>query len=373
MKLEEINVKDIYAVCALGLCAFVFVLTSFIILSVNLPLGSDAYFHLQLSRLYAQGNFTGAFDFVQQVNKMPFYPPIYHLLIAPIASSPDPYTGLRILEMIFLPVTFALIAWLMWKVSGPKAALISGLVLIGSWSFMDGAIQARPESLDLLLYPLILWAALYTRKKWFAGLAIATVYNHGFAALTNIIGIAIKKLREKKSQTDVLQGGKTFTYPTHPWRKTMLISTAIITPIIVISLIYFTGAMQQWATYTPTENPQEALFWTYPPWIPFYAGITIMGFIFVFKKSQTELETLLKYGLAGNLIMLPFWADRWLQYSSIPLAMLTGLGVARWHGKKLYITLAVIGIGAWIYISNFILISLFAQWWQPGRFLGGGG
>jgi hypothetical protein len=350
----EINVKDtkaFYSVCALALCAFVFVLCVFIITSMELPLGSDAYFHLKLSQLYGQGNFTGAFNFVQQVNQQPFYPPLYHFMILPVSMSGDPYTGLRLLEMIFLPLTFAATAWVMWKLVSPKAALITGLVMLGSWSFMDGAIQARPESLDLLLFPLIVYAAVKAKKKWFSALSIITVYNHGFAALTNVIGIALNRFKQKS------------------WRKTLIAATIIIIPIILLSLYYMEGSMKQWATYTPTENPQEALFWTYPPWIPFYAGITLLGIIFCFKKGKTELETVLKWSILGNLVMLPFWADRWLQYSSMPWAMLVGTAISRWHGKKLYVALAVIAIGAWIYISFFLMISVNGGWWQPGRFI----
>jgi hypothetical protein len=365
------NTKLFYSVLALSLVTFVFVLTSVIILSEPLPLGSDAYFHLQLSRFIGQGNWTGAINLMFTVNKSP-YPPLYHILIAPIAISSDPYTGLRILEMLFLPITFALMSFVVWKHIGSKAALISGLVLISGWAYLDGAIQARPESLDLLIYPIILYAILSQRKKLSGILSALTVYNHGFAAFSNIWGIAIKKLRE---HTDINAGLDWQTkqikieMPKYPWRKTIILTLIAITPVLIISFYYFGGAWQQWATYTPTENPQEALFWTYPPWIPFYAGLSLMGWLFIFKKPQTQLESLLRYGLVGNLIMLPFWADRWLQYSSIPLAMLVGINVSRWYGNKLYITLAIIGIGAWIYISFFLLNSLTHNWWQPAKFV----
>jgi hypothetical protein len=344
------NTKVFYSVLTLALCVFVFVLTAHIILSMPLPLGSDAYFHLKLAIFLEHGDLVGWWNYMFSVNHY-FYPPIYHVLIIPFIAA-DPYAGLRVLEMSFLPVTFAAIAWITWKLSGPKAALITGLILIGSWSFLDGAIQARPESIDLFLYPLIVWAAVYNRRKWFSVFGIITVYNHGFAALSNIIGIALKKFKETQ------------------WRKTLLVSTLIILPIIIVGLYYFPGAWKQWSTYTPTENPQEALFWTTPwPWIPYYSGLTLFGFLFIFRKGKTETETLLSWGLIGNLIMLPFWADRWLQYSSIPLAMLMGMAVSRWHGWKLYIILIVIMAVAWAYISQFLLISFTKQWWQPGEFI----
>lgn len=372
-----LTTQQAYKLATLSLCGFVFVLTSHIILSMSLPLGSDAYFHLGLARHYGQGNITAAIDMMFTVNKSP-YPFLYHLLLSPIAVSPDPYTGLRILEMLFLPMTFALVSWVTWKLISPKAAFITGLVLMGSWSFLDGAIQARPESLDLLLYPLIIYLAVVGGKRWFGTLAAITIYSHGFAALTNIMGVAIKKFFEKEKHTAYeeptsltntwLREVKDILHPIYPWRKTIIITTLIVAPIIIMSLYYFSGAFEMWSTFKPLENPQEALFWEYPPWIPYYAGITLMGVAFVFRKGKSELETLLKWSLFGNLIMLPFWADRWLQYSAIPLAMLTGIGISRWHGKKLYIVLFAIALGSWIYMSNFILISLYQNWWQPGHF-----
>jgi hypothetical protein len=373
--MENINPKQFYSTVAIAMIVFVFCLTFVIVLSMPLPLGSDPYFHMEIARLYGTGNFTGAFNYIQSVNQIPFYPPLYHIALIPIAISPDPYTGLRILEMFAMPLTFFFTAWLLWKQSGPKAALIGGLILIGSWSFIDASLQARPETIDLMLYPLMLMALLSAKKKPFALLAIATVYNHGIMALTNIWGFVGKLIRKRT------------------WLKTLVLTTLAMLPILLLTLYYFTGGWSMWATTSPTENPQEVLFWTNPSWIPFYAGLTLIGFFFIFNKpiihdkehkhlilsitaltkSKTELEAYLKWGLLGNLVMLPLWADRWLQYSTIPLACLVGIEIARWHGKKLYVALAVIALGAWLYTSFFLFNSFYHNWWQPGYFIPQGG
>jgi hypothetical protein len=368
-----LNTKVFYSTLAIAMIAFVFALTFIIVLSVPLPLGSDPYFHMEIARLYGTGNFTGAFNYIQSVNQIPFYPPLYHIVLIPIAISPDPYTGLRLLEMFSMPLTFMFTAILLWKYSGPKAALISGLVLIGSWSFIDATLQARPETVDLMLYPLMLMMMLASKKKSFALLAIATVYNHGIMALTNIWGF-IKPLWHIR----IFPEGRI-------WVNTLFWTTIAISPVILLTLYYFSGGWSMWATTSPAENPQETLFWTNPSWIPFYAGITLIGFFFLFDKPfkkegttfswsliplrqfKTQLETYLKWGLLGNLVMLPLWADRWLQYSTIPLACLVGMEVSRWHGKKLYVALAVIALGAWLYTCFFLWNSIYGNWWQPGR------
>ena len=349
------DTKRFYKAITITLTIFVFILSTMIVLSAPIPIGSDPYFHLEIARLYGTGNFTGAFDYITTVNQIPFYPPLYHALLIPIAISPYPLEGIRILEILAMPLTFTAVIYLLWKFTEPKAAFIAGLVLLGSWSFIDAAFQARPETLDLMLYPVMLLAILSAKKKTFVISAVATIYNHGVMAVINIWGWLPKLFKAKKT-----------------WFTSILMITAISSPILILTALYFGGGWSMWATTAPQENPQETLFWTTPSWIPFYAGLTLMGFIFLvknFRNPKTELESYLKYGMLGNLVMLPLWADRWLQYSTIPLACLVGIEVARWHGSKLYVTLAVVALGAWIYISFFLWNSIIHNWFIPGAFV----
>jgi hypothetical protein len=220
--------------------------------------------------------------------------------------------------------------------------------LLGGWAFMDGALQVRPESLDLLLYPLMLFALMTTKKKSFAVMAIATIYSHGPAALSNIYGLAANQLSFFK------------------WRKTMIICVIIALPIIILSLVYLPGAFLKWGGASPTENPQELEFWTNPAFIPIYAGACLLGVPFLFAKHKTAFESLLTWGFVGNLVMLPLWADRWLHYSSIPLAMLAGMGIARLSGKKRVVAVLVVVSLYMIYYMTFIHLSAMGNWWQPG-------
>lgn len=376
------NTKQFYATLSIALIVFVFILSIAITLSAPLPIGSDPYFHLEIARLYGTGNFTGAFNYITSVNQIPFYPPLWQTLLIPIAISPWPLEGLRIITMFAMPLTFLFTSWLLWKQSGPKAAFIAGLVLLGSWSFIDGVYQARPETLDLMFYPLMLMMILAVKKKTFAGLALATIYSHGVMAVMNIWGWIPRLLKEKEQSnsvwgTQTMEQAFKFT-PKYrrTWLSTIALVTAISSPILILTALFFAGGWSMWATTAPQENPQETLFWTNPSWIPFYAGITIIGFAFCFtgaldwfkRRSLTELQTYLLWGLLGNIVMLPLWADRWLQYSTIPLACLVGLEVAKWHNKKLYATLAVIAVGAWIYISFFLFNTYTHNWFQPGAF-----
>ena len=346
---DNMNTRQIYSSLTVLLILFVFGLTFFIIFSEPLPLGSDTYYHLSLAKLYVSGNFTGALNWnFKYINY--FYPPFFHIVVlGPVALSSDPYLGLRILEALFMPLTFLAILWLVWKYASPKAALFTGIALLASWSFVDGTLQARPESLDLLLLPIVIYAVLETKKKTAGILSSIMVWSHGFASISSLFGIFVSKLKEKT------------------WRRTFIYAVLAVSPVIILSIVFFGGALKFYGHQTSTSNPQEWMFWNNPfPWIIYYAGLTLLGIPFLFRRNKTPLETLLTYAFIGNTAMIFFWADRWLHYSAIPWACLFGINVSKWHGWRLYLILTVtIAITA-LYVSVYLLTSSFHLWWQPG-------
>jgi hypothetical protein len=332
------------------LFVFVLGLTICIIHSETYPLGSDTYFHLKLADLYVKGNFTGAINTMFTVIKYP-YPPFFQaIVLGPIALSPNPYLGLRILEASLLPLTFLATMYLVWKHSSAKAAFFTGVALLASWSFIDGTLQARPESLDLLLLPIIVLAVLETRKKTAGIISSIMIWSHGLASISSLFGIFLLKLKDRT------------------WHKTFLYIILAIIPVIILSLYFFDGAIKTWIVgQTQTSNPQEYIFWHNPfPWILTYCGLSLLGIPFLLRRNKTKLETLLTFAFIGNTAMLIFWADRWLQYNAIPWAALFGIGISRWHGWKLYIAIGILTVVLAIYVSTFILYSINHLWWQPG-------
>lgn len=280
------------------------------------------------------------------------YPPFFHIVVlGPIALSSNPYLGLRFLETLFMPLTFLATLWLIWKYASPKAALFTGAALLASWSFVDGTLQARPESLDLLLFPIVAYAVLNAKKKTVGIASAIMVWTHGLASASSLFGIFMLKLKDKT------------------WRKTFIYTVAAVSPIITISLYYFGNAIAFWGLgQTSTSNPQQWMFWHNPfPWIIYYAGLSLLGIPFFLHRNKTPLETLLTYAFIGNSAMFFFWADRWLQYSVIPWAALFGIGVSRLHGWKLYTMLIIAAVWTALYVSIYLLTSQYHLWWQPGN------
>lgn len=357
------------------------------VLTSKYVIGADYYFHLDVATFYSKGDFLGGMNYILTNIYFP-YPPLFHILMVPSVWSGDPQLFARVAEILFMPVTYALVLRMVIKYAGSKPAVFTGLIMLGCWSFMDGALQVRPESLDLLLYPLIVGAVLSERKTLFSWLSLATIYSHGPAALSNVYGFALSKFREKK------------------WRRPLLHALVLALPIIAVSLLYANGAMVKWGGYSPTENPQEAEFWNAPfPFVPAYMGVTLIGLVYVCRnllvmhnnyfmgiwasgrstlldcldvlhllpavyqrlpEKLSEFESLLTWGFMGSLIMFPMWADRWMHYASIPLACLAGIGIARMTGKK-QLALGILVISAFmIYYAMWIMMSANGVWWQPG-------
>jgi hypothetical protein len=342
--------QKLWLLGCLLLVVVAFSITVFALSSVVVPIGADYYFHLKISNLIAQGNIVGAWQFPLTENYFPYGFLFFHFLIAPLSLTGNPYFGAMTLEALLMPITFALTVWLMIKKSNVQSAFITGICLLGSIAFLDGTLQLRPQSLDMLLYPLMLMAVFSVEKKNFITLALVTIYSHGIASLSNIYGVAIKLLREKQ------------------WRKTIIAGLIGTLPVILLSIYYIQGAFHKWFTIAGVNNsnPQQTMFWTNPIFIPFYSGITLFGFIYLFKKHKNYFESLLWYGILASTIMIPFWADRWLQYISIPLSCIIGLGLKDASIKKLALVLPILVTISFLYVSYWWFISASHQWWYPG-------
>jgi hypothetical protein len=346
VSMNQIKTEKIWLIITMLVIASAFAITILIMSSVALPIGADYFWHMNIARLIAKGDFAAAWNAPMTENLFPYGILLFQSLLSLTVLSGNPMLIGKILDIILMPTTLTLTLLLVYRHGGgAKPAALTGIVLLGGWAFMDGAIQVRPESLDLLLYPVIMMALISLKKKTFIAISILTIYSHGVAALGVIYGLAVNKLRDKQ------------------WRKTIITATILITPIIIVSLIYAQGAIHKWTTPTGT---QADLFWKQPLiFIPTYSGATLTGLLFLFRRNKTELESLVTWGFIGSLIMLPLWPDRFLQYASLPLAILAGLGIARTKGLKQVLAIGfILFLFMWFYLI-WVNISLHGLWWQP--------
>ena len=345
-----------YKFACIALCILAFAITLSAILSVSKPIGADYYWHLNIANMIADGNLGGAVSYLLSPvgNNFPygFYISFFHFMLVPTVWSGNPYLYGLILESLFLPLTFALTVWLVAKKASWTAAFITGVCLLGTGAFLDGALQVRPESLDLLLYPLVVYCVLSFKPKSFLGMVVFTVYSHGVAALSNFYAFALKKALEEKR-----------------WRVYIKVGVLAIAPVLILTVGYLSGAFTKWFTLAGANqsNPQQTLFWTQPLWfIPIYGGSSLLGVFFLFKRNKSPLESLLLWGLLGSLIMVPFWADRWMHYISIPLSCLVGCGLAKYStsddNSPFVMVIGFMLFAALLYTAYWFNISLIHGW-----------
>lgn len=348
---------DPWRVLCLLLFLYVFGVSSAASIQTPMPIGLDYYFHLKIASIWASGG-NGMFSsFVLQVNRFP-YPPVLHWMLVVTLWLGQPFLIARLLQILFFSGAFALTMLLVSRHGGgAKPAALTGVVMLSCVDVTE-LIQVRPQALDMLLLPMIIGSLIAGRKKTFLLSSLASVYNHGIAALANLYLISIYKFRDPK-----------WTYKTRRMKRTILSAALLVLPLVIISIIYFRGALQTWGSHSAT--PQERAFWADPLlYVPVHLGATLIGLVFLVKavknwRQQTELVKLLTLSLLGSVIMFYLWADRFLQYSILPLSCLAGIGLSKMKAQKLvfigYILLAVF----MFYMINYVWVTVNNGWWYP--------
>lgn len=268
--------------------------------------GVDIHFHLNIARVWARGE-NGAFSsFAMEINKSP-YPPLFHWFLLPgiWLGMEDLYV--RCLQTIFYPLAVFLSIWLISEKVSKKAGFICGLFLISSGAFYDRMLQAIPQSIDFILFPLLFYAYLEDNKRGFILLSTLLIFNHGVVAIAFLGGLFFSSLISKEVKPLLLIG---------------LLASPVMIPILVYlpqTLTLMGGAI---------NTGQEANFLRTPLLYSIkYLGslvfaiplllISARKWIHISEISQLSILTILSLS-----IMLPFWPDRFLQYSTLPLCYL---------------------------------------------------
>jgi hypothetical protein len=263
-----------------------------------MPIGSDYYFHLQVSREWLSGVFAMFGQTAMTINQFPYFSILHFLLIPSILTHME-YALARYYQVAFYALSLGLTMSLAKRHGGDKEATFTGLILLGCFAFTDAAIQVRPQSLALVLLPLALGFYVSDQRGGFAASFIALVYTHGVAALSLIYGLLASKLRASD------------------WKKTVLLTGLIVLPIVAVSLVYAGGAWGKWSGMDASS--QESIFWAAPQvFVPLYEGALLMafpilGYATATWKRQSSYVQMLVITSLGSLPMLVLWPDRWLQ------------------------------------------------------------
>lgn len=324
--------------------AFFFTLA--VSLSFTHSVGVDIHFHLDIAEQYAQGNFIEAAQVSLHVDKL-IYPPLFHFLLVPSIWLGAAYPFTLVLQALFLPLAVFTFEYLTAKTLGYETAFVGGFLVLGSLAYVDRAIQAIPHSVDMILLPLAILFSLRNLDRKFLVASVVMVWNHGLVSLSALGGALLRKLWRRE------------------WRviAIFLLGSGVI---LVLSFVYLPSALQGYGSGFCTE--QEKAFWLTP--IQFfitYVGLLTLGFAVIGYRllkwirgvKPSSLSLISMATVATTAIMIPVWADRWVQYSSVPLAllMLEVYAETKSYIRFLYTSLIVLYF-VWTY--SILWLSLFA-------------
>ena len=157
------------------------------------------------------------------------------------------------------------------------------------------------------------------------------VWNHGLVSATALAGTLLGYIKRRR------------------W-KIIICFFVASSVIFALSLIYLVPTLTQFQS--SQQNDQEYYFWHTPLFIPFYLGILVVGFpIAIFKfvqllkhKPLSPIDKLSIATIASTAVMIPMWADRWLQYCTIPLALLilSQASTSSGNTKKIWYTMIIL-------------------------------
>jgi hypothetical protein len=301
------------------------------------PIGADIHFHWQIAQVWALLE-NGFFSTVAlEMNQIP-YPPLLHWILVPAFWLRIKTQFTLLLQVILFPLG----VYAMMKVTqhmGRLYSLLTGILVMGSLAYIDRLFQVQPQALSMVLLPL---AFYYRKDSWkFVLVSVAMVWNHGLIAAPLLAGLWLYRIYEGSVS-----------------KKHVFSLSLGSFPIVALSLLFLAAGLSRFIG-SGFENAQEAAFWNDPLFSLVYMRLLWLGFpLAIYKMMQwKKLGVLEKESLVTLASMLPLivWqADRFLQFSTIPLALLMTCHIKQAAFRQRE---------SWFWISFIMFFLMYATLW----------
>jgi hypothetical protein len=330
------------------LCLMFFALAFSVSLYVSVaylkPLGADIVFHLDVVDAYLRGE-NGMFAaHVMEINHMP-YPPLFHLMLLSWQALGLHFIFIRAIQAFLYPSCLLFILLIIYKFGDKNQVFFAGLALLGSMAYVDAVLQIRPESFDVLLWLILVYATLTNKGKLGIASAVLGIYNHSFGSLALSGGALLFK---------------------HRWKQ--ILAVAVLgAPIIIITFMYIPSMFGKWlglyASPQAREFQNNFLSFSFTYLGALFAGLPIAVYEAFKWRTLTPLHKVALLTVASALVMIPIWRDRYYAYVSIPLAVLVSGFCAskanRW--LRLFVAVYVMMFFALTYASLWVS-NLYGYW-----------
>jgi len=300
------------------------------------PNGRDSMFHILVARAWHKGMNGMISPVVMDINKLP-YPPMYHILLAPFTYSQESaIIAQKALQCLFYPIGLLLNMLLARKYKGDKIAILYGLLLTGTY-YAFGMMQARPQSLEVLLFPVAVWALLEKKKLFFFISVASMFYLHSPLSLALSAGLFIYGIARDKKDLGI-------------W-----LTLLFVAPMVLYqgSFMLNQSFLDRWVTSGDLGIYTETMDFIADPayWLINGLGMSVVGFFaipvrLIWWRNQSELDKLMVYSFLGFLIATPIWYMRVFHFAIMPLAFFTAVFINNSikNSKSKYLTVLLVGL-----------------------------
>lgn len=279
-----------------------------ILITYDFPVGSDVNVHLKLAKALLKLEYP-------QVNTGYLYPPAMHITIALLSLIffTTPLQIMKFLEILLLPLIYIATFFLTYKKYEDKYAAFLCVFLLGSSpAFWDRASQVIPQAIDFLLFPLAVYFFIEKRENIFIFASVYLIYNHSFYAVLLVFSLFIYSIIYDKERV-------------RAFIKIFLLSM----PLFIITMLYLPAILRESGSL---QTLQEIAVLKEPLFAIKYLGYPLFFLIFItiIHAKFHELSELEKIAFLWMLCLTPmiiFFPDRFLQYFSQPLAILSAIAV----------------------------------------------
>lgn len=311
------------------------------------PNGTDVWFHILVARAWYKGLNGMVSPVVMDINNIP-YPPLFHLLLIPFAGSLEAsLLAAKVLQLVFYPLS--VLAWglLIRKYMGSQLALTFMLAITGTY-FSFSQMQSKPESLALLLLPVILWAFLENKTLPFVAVSVALFYIYSPYSLVLIAGILLYLLRFDLKSTKV-------------WATAALSAPIALYQASFINELF----ISRWISQGDKGIIRETWQFIYNPILFILNGFgvnvisfTLIPYTFWKWKQQTALTKTMLLTFLSMLVVWPIWFQRTFSLIIIPCCYITALYMQRQQNRLTRAALLI------ILVVQAIIFTLNPVWWM---------
>lgn len=315
--------------------------------SVPYPNGRDVWFHILVARAYFKGQNGMVSPVVMDINNLP-YPPLFHLLLVPFVSSVDlAIAATKILQLLFYPLGLLAIMLLVKKYTTGYTALLTGVLLVGTY-YAFSQMQVRPQSLEMVLYPLTIWATLEGKTKTYVATMAAIFYLHSPISIAVGAGTLFYLFRKNKKDVRI-------------WA-----TIAVVAPIMLYQANFMFNQvfLDRWITSGDTGIITETRdFWANPLfWLLNGLGIALSGLAVAgyYVRKHAELSPFVKlmlYSFFGFFLAWPTWQMRVFQFAVIPMALFTARESTRLDPRLRWVLVGAV-------VAQAIIFSVMPVFWQ---------